>query len=415
MRVARRDAVPLTDSSSLDLLLDRIGDARCVVLGEATCGTAEFCAWRTELTRRLIEEKGFSFVAADESAAGCRPLHTAVTGESGTADDPLTVLERYRRWPTWTWANTEVLEFTRWLRRRNLDRPMPDRAGIFGLDRYGRWDALHVALRHLDRRPARYAGLADDVRRALEQSGPLPGFRTRAAGLVPKAAREDLVALLVRLLRMRGTTPHEVSPADAEEHLRAILTAGPDAWNLRERQLADTLDGLLSSHGPRAKAVVWAHSSHAGDTRGTGTPASDLLSLGRLARERYGTDGAVLIGFGAYAGTVLAADRWEGRAQVLELPLPRAGTLEDRLHHALPMANALFLVPAEEYRPGWLREPADHRAIGVVYRPEWESDDSYLPTVLGQRYDAFLYLDRTSALTPLHGEHPIREPFPEAV
>lgn len=91
-------ALPLAEVADLDPLLDRIGDARCVLIGEATHGTHEFYAWRAALTRRLIEERGFSFVAVEGDWPDCWDVHRSVTLARGAPEDPQMVLDAYRRW-----------------------------------------------------------------------------------------------------------------------------------------------------------------------------------------------------------------------------------------------------------------------------------------------------------------------------
>ena len=61
----RRISRPLRGPADLDPLLDLIGDARLVLLGEASHGTSEYYTWRASLSRRLITEKGFAFLAVE--------------------------------------------------------------------------------------------------------------------------------------------------------------------------------------------------------------------------------------------------------------------------------------------------------------------------------------------------------------
>ena len=432
--VVRRDARSLRTAESLDPLLDRAEDAHCVLLGAAGPGTTEFHHWRAELTRRLIEERGFTLLAVEDDWPVCTPLRHCVTQPAaGTVEDTVRAVRRalsgHRRWPTWPWANTEVLDLAAWLGRRNADRPEDDRIGVFGLDLFGLRGALPLVTAHVREHAPDH--LADTLAAfAALDCAPGPWSADPRAALAPAAARDALVSALVARFRAQAdavsadelggftASQHARGLREAEHHYRALLDGVPEAWNARERHLADMLDRLLQLHGGRrhARAVVWAHNVHVADARGTGLADAGLLSLGRLVRERYGPHRTVLTGFAAYRGTVTAADRWEGRAHVMEVPPARAGSLEDRLHHTLPVDAALFLVPDEPYRPGWMRQPADHRSIGVVYRPEWGDGEGYAPTVLGQSYDAFLYVDHTSALTPLHAEEqPYHAPPPEAL
>lgn len=109
----------------------------------------------------------------------------------------------------------------------------------------------------------------------------------------------------------------------------------------------------------------------------------------------------MLVGFGTYRGTVVAGPGWGAPMEVMGVPRARPGSLEEVLHRAAP-PRALFVVPERGSRPDLFRAELPHRAIGVVYRPGRERLSNYVPTVLGERYDAFLWIDETRALRPLH-------------
>lgn len=383
MGVVRRDALPLRDEGSLDPLLDRIGAAHHVVVGGASHGTAEYQRWRALLTRRLVLERGFSVLAVADD----RPYHPEVFG--------------------WWDALRTVVD---WVREHRPGHLRQTRAACSALERCladpgGCAQAPRLA-------PPECVGhlvplLGDRWQRAHGpvtggNGGDLPGS---AAGAPPARRTHgggacgtglDLVGLPVSPVGLdaAGAAGRE----GVEHYYRVLLGGGLDAWNLHQRRLADAWERLRDGS---ARVVVWTHDAQAGDARGTGrTPRAELLSLGRLVRERHSAADAVLIGFSSYAGTVTAAGHWGGRPEVRELPAAAPGSLEDRLHQTLGAGAALFLVPEEQRRPGWLREVVDHREVGAVYRPERESRSDYVPTVLGQRFDALLHLDRTAAHTP---------------
>ncbi|TLS46512.1 erythromycin esterase family protein [Streptomyces montanus] len=426
VRRIRRDALPLSGPGSLDELLERIGDARYVLLGEATHGTAEYYEVRALLTRRLIEEKGFSFVAVEGDWPDCLALHCSVTGAQGAPEDPQEVLESFRRWPAWLWANTEVLAFTRWLREHNARLPAGRRVGFFGLDVYSLWESLHAVLDHLRAHDPDLVDRALEAYRRFEPYAEDPQTYARATELVPDGCEPEVVALLTGL-RARAVAGQSATLtgdlaeiaalqnaevlAGVDRYYRAMLHGGAESWNLRDRHMADTLDRLMEHHGPDAKAVVWEHNTHIGDARATDMFDAGLVNVGQLARERHLAEGVVLVGLGSYEGTVLAADRWGARPAVLGMPPARDGSVEQVMHQAVPGERSLFVFPPGTVhgRPlhdehGWIAEERAHRAIGVVYRPQDEQRQwgNYVPTVLGERYDAFCFLDRTQALTPLH-------------
>src|SRR3954463_6763361 len=115
----RRAARPLTGrSNDHDVLLDLIGEARFVLLAEASHGTHEFYTERARITRRLIEEKGFTAVAVEADWPDAYRVNRYVRS-AGDDDTGLEALGDFHRFPTWMWRNTAVLEFVDWLHGHN--------------------------------------------------------------------------------------------------------------------------------------------------------------------------------------------------------------------------------------------------------------------------------------------------------
>ena len=405
-------ARPLRDAGNLDPLLERIGDARVVLLGEASHGTHEYYAWRTAMTRRLVAEHGFSFVAVEGDWPDCQRVHCAVTLASA-AEDPREVLRGYERWPTWMWANEEVAELARWLRGHNTARPAEDRVGFHGLDVYSLWDSLRAILDYLREHEPEHVDAALEAFRCLEPYAEDPQEYARATRLVPTSC-EDPVATVLRTLRQtpedeRGSDRDAAFAAEqnarvaagAEAYYRAMVRGGPESWNVRDRHMDDTLARLLDHYGAGSRAVVWEHNTHIGDARFTDMRDAGMVNLGQLARERYGEDDVVIVGFGSHHGSVIAGGSWGAPMERMPLPPARRGSVEALLHDAVPDAGALFLFPHAQ--PDWLSGELPHRAVGVVYHPGAERWGNYVPTVLGRRYDAFCWFDETRALTPLSG------------
>ncbi|MGV4983201.1 erythromycin esterase family protein [Streptomyces sp. NRAIS4] len=418
----RNQALPLTDQASLDPLLERIGDARYVLLGEASHGTADYYQLRDLLTRRLIEEKGFSFVAVEGDWPDCQAVHCAVVAAPGAPEDPAEVLAGFRRWPTWMWGNTDVAAFARWLRGHNEALPPERRVGFFGLDVYSLWESLDAVFAHLREHDPDQVEHALEAYRCFEPYAEDPQSYALAAHYLPEGCEAQVVSLLTELRRRAARTAgldgslaefaarqNAEVLAGAERYYRAMLDSGPESWNIRDHHMADTLDRLMEHYGPDAKAVVWEHNTHIGDARATDMADVGEVNVGQLVRERHMGMGVVLVGFGSHSGTVTAAGAWGDVPRTMDVPPARTGSLEDLLHQALPDERALFVFPHVQLqrppssgRGEWFHEEHGHRAIGVVYRPEYERVGNYVPTVLAQRYDAFCYLDHTHALTPLH-------------
>ncbi|GAA2354823.1 hypothetical protein GCM10010404_03630 [Nonomuraea africana] len=407
----RRLALPLAGGEDLDPLLDRVGEARFVLIGEASHGTHDFYSWRARLTRRLIVEKGFGFIGVEGDWPDCERVHQAVTGGA----DPFQALYGFARWPTFMWANEEVVAFARWLRLWNDTRPAERRCGFHGLDVYSLLDSLRAIRRYTMTHLPEQAETVLSAMQCFEAYGHDPqqyGLLTR---LLPESCEKEVVELLCQLAER---TPRDEAGfaarqnaevvAGAERYYRAMVRGGPHSWNVRDIHMADTLDRLAGHYG--AKGVVWAHNTHVGDARATDMARAGMTNLGQLARERHGEE-AVLVGFGSHRGTVIAAQRWGAPSRIMDVPPARPGSVESIMHDAGP-ERALFLLD------GWPEQPIGHRAIGVVYHPERDHRANYVPSVLGRRYDAFIWLDRTEALRPLHQEPPEAaeyETFPSAV
>ncbi|GGN62639.1 hypothetical protein GCM10010112_21090 [Actinoplanes lobatus] len=392
-------ARPLRDPGDLEILLDRAAAARVVMIGEATHGTHEFYEWRAELTKRLIAECGYSFVAVEGDWPDCERVNAAVRDDRA---DPRDALVRYDRWPTWMWANEETVDFTRWLHARNTRRPPDDRVGFHGLDVYSLWESMREILTWLREHDPDLVPAALDAYRCFEPYNEDPNAYGWATQFVPVAC-EDRVVTMLTAVRDRdfGLWQNAEVVAGAEGYYRAMVRGGPEAWNIRDRHMDQTLDRLLRRYGPTSKAVVWAHNTHVGDARATDQSQYGEISIGQLARERYGDAQVLLVGFGTYRGTVVAGPGWGQSMEVMGVPGARPGSLEEVLHAAAPPCG-LFVFPSEGPRPDLLTTVLPHRAIGVVYRAERERWANYVPTVLGERYDAFLWFGETRALRPLH-------------
>jgi erythromycin esterase-like protein len=406
-------ARPLRDPADLDPLLERIGDARIVAVGEASHGTHEYYAWRAALTRRLIEERGFSFVAVEGDWPDCYRVNRSVRLRAGADQDPRDALDAFQRWPTWMWANDDVVEFCRWLQGFNAVRPEEQRVGFYGLDVYSLWDSMHELIGWLRENEPEHVATAIQALRCFEPFGEDGAEYAFASRFAPTSCEQTVVDLLHDLMAEHGRKSYDGDPegrfsaeqnaavvADAERYYRAMVQSSAESWNVRDVHMADTLDRLLAHAGE--KAVVWEHNTHIGDARATDMAPAGMVNVGQLLRERHGTDDVVLVGFGGFRGGVIAGEEWGAQMRRMPVPAARSGSLESLLH-GLVGEDALIVVPRGDV-PEWLGRRLDHRAIGVVYRPERERWGNYVPTVLGQRYDAFLYLEDTSPLQPLHLE-----------
>jgi erythromycin esterase len=284
----------------------------------------------------------------------------------------------------------------------NENLPAGRRAGFHGLDVYSLWESLREILVWLrehdpDRVPATLSAY-----RCFEPYAEDPNAYAWATRFVAATCEDEVVRML---LDLRGgdfcLRQNAAVVAGAEHYYRALVRGGSPSWNVRDRHMDDTVQRLLDHYGPASRAVVWAHNTHVGDSRATDQTRHGEVTVGELARERFGADQVVLIGFGSHHGTVLAGHAWGAPMEVMPVPPGRPGSVEEILHAAAP-PDALFVFPPPADRPDLLVDELPHRAIGVVYRPERERWGNYVPSVLGARYDAFFWFDETHAVRPLH-------------
>ena len=430
LAAARSLSQPLRSPADLDPLLRRIGEARYVLLGEASHGTYEYYAWRAALSRRLIEEKGFSFIAVEGDWPDGYRVNRYVKGYPDSGDSAREVLHAFERWPTWMWANEEVVELAGWLRRHNDRVPEEKKAGFYGLDVYSLWDSLYQVLGYLGRYAPAALPAARRAFRCFEPYGEDVQEYARATRWIDASCESEAIALLSELRRAPASHPHDGREArfnaeqnalvvkNAEHYYRTMVQGGPESWNIRDRHMTQTLERLMRHHGPESKAIVWAHNTHIGDARFTDMADDGMVNIGQLVREGHAGDGVVLVGFGSHRGTVIAGEEWEAPMQRMPVPPGRPGSWEDVLHRA--GAEDRLLLVDEARRNDEFLEERGHRAIGVVYHPEYERYGNYVPTVLPRRYDVFLFLDETRALKPLHEvtarkEGEVPETYPSGV
>jgi len=435
----RREAHPLTgDPRDYDALLAMVGDARIVLLGEASHGTHEFYRERARITKRLIAEHGFTAVAIEGDWPDAYRVNRYIRG--GREDrDAEEALGGFKRFPTWMWRNADVLDFVGWLRAHNDGvHHTARKVGFYGLDLYSLGASMDAVIAYLDeqdpdaakRARARYECLAPYAGESADYG------RAVLAG-VSEPCRRRAIEQLVELRRHAGeyllrdglvaedeqffAEQNAAIVTDAEEYYRTMFGDRAGSWNLRDRHMADTLDHLvahLDRHGGTARVVVWAHNSHVGDARSTEMGQRGELNIGQLMRERHGHD-SVNVGFTTYTGTVTAATDWDAPAERKHVRRALPDSYEALLHATrLP---AFLLCPLAAGQGGQaLSEPRLERAIGVIYRPETERQSHYFAASAARQFDALVHIDHTRAVEPLErtrgwdrGEPP--ETYPTAL
>jgi erythromycin esterase-like protein len=426
--VLKRSALPLAGTSrDFDPLLAMIGDARFVLIGEASHGTHEFYKIRAEITKRLIREKGFAGVAVEADWPDAYRTNRYVRGQSEDAD-AVEALDGFRRFPQWMWRNADVLDFVGWLRAHNDEAGEP-KTGFYGLDLYSLHASMEAVLDYLRivdpeaERRARHRYACFDH---FGEDAQVYGYATRF-GLAPSC--EDAVVDQLRELRTRAAEyarrDGRVAADDlffaeqnarlvtnAERYYRTMFAGRVESWNVRDRHMGETLEALvahLSAPGRPAKVVVWAHNSHLGDARATSVAGRGELNLGQLARERYDI-ACCAVGMTTHDGEVTAAHEWEEPAALRTVRPSLPGSYERLLHDSGSGLFMLSLAIPDLARA--LAGPRLERAIGVLYRPETERASHYFTARLPEQFDLLVHVDRTRALEPLEkwGRHEVDLP-----
>ncbi|WNQ13883.1 erythromycin esterase family protein [Paenibacillus aurantius] len=392
---------------TMDRLLEAIGDARFVLLGEASHGTSEFYSIRARITQRLLERHGFSFVAVEGDWPSCYALNQYIKSYPGAPESPAEAMKAFGRWPEWMWANREIARLLDWMKELNRSREQGRQAGFYGLDVYSLWESMDAVMEYLTDK-----GLMDELEKARQAFSCFEPYSRdeqtygAAAAFLSEDCEKEVQALLQDMRGRNkaaqgdseealGAEMNAMAAANAEHYYREMMRGGPESWNVRDRHMVEALERLMDFHGSVAKAIVWEHNTHIGDARATDMKEDGMVNVGQLLREKHPGE-VFALGFGTYRGTVIAGRSWGAPLSRMKVPEAAAGSWEELMHQAGSHDQLLLLdnAPEELYRR------VGHRAIGVVYHPEYERGN-YVPTVVPERYDAFLHVDETRALEPL--------------
>jgi erythromycin esterase-like protein len=416
-------------------LLNAIGGAHLVLIGEATHGTHEFYRTRAELTKALIVRKNFNLVAVEADWPDAYRVNRWV---SHAADEPdaEAALGDFTRFPRWMWRNRDVVDFIQWLRTHNASQPAASQVGFYGLDLYSLQASIAAVLTYLQKvdsagaERARYRyGCFEDFGEDTQAYGYAANF-----GL-SRSCEDDVVAQLLELRRRAAdyasrdgriaadeyffAEQNARLVRNAEQYYRSMFGGRVESWNLRDTHMMETLESLrghIQQTAGTARAVVWAHNSHLGDARATYMGDIGELNLGQLVREAHGSQ-AFLVGFTTHTGTVTAASNWDEPAQRKRVRPSMPGSYE-RLFHDAGIDRCLLLLREGFVREA-LRDDRLERAIGVIYRPESERLSHYFRARLPEQFDAVLHIDQTTALEPLerwaHDEVDVPETYPTGI
>jgi erythromycin esterase len=401
---------PLQDEQDLDVLLKEIGDAKVVLLGEASHGTSEYYTWRAALSKRLIHEKNFNFIAVEGEWADSYRVNNFIKGEKKDSAAVFQLLQQFDRWPTWMWGNHEVASLVGWLNTYNQDKSPDEKAGFFGLDVYCLWESMTELMPYLQEADPSLIRAAQKVHSCFQPFGAdaqeyavavarsmancqnetnqLWKWVQKSLENKPKKQEADFVAEQNVLVTL-----------NAERYYRAMVSSSTESWNIRDRHMAQTLKRLLELHGPDSKAIVWEHNTHVGDARYTDMAREGMVNVGQLVRKEYGEENVFIVGFGSYSGSVIAADQWGAPLKKKNVPEAMQRSWEYLLHSDSAADKIILSKDIRDNKT--LKKTIGHRAIGVVYNPKYEYVGNYVPSIIPKRYDAFLYIDQTQALHPI--------------
>jgi erythromycin esterase len=464
----------LEQSIDLDPLIEEAGkdNIRHVLLGEASHGTSEFYSWRTEITKRLIAEKKFSFIAVEDDWPDCYNVNRYVKGMSNyvisnTNSDNINsaydILYTFNRWPTWMWANREIIDLIEWLKKYNENLPEEQKVGFYGLDVYSLWDSMESVIKYLKRVDPNAIKMAIEAYRCFEPYRESVEDYARATAFVPESCEDEVIDMLINLRSKAGqyktdglgkreeyfnAEQNAIVAKNAELYYRKMIQGGTATWNIRDTHMMDTLKRLtdfydgkydgrsskdINNNNLHSKSIVWAHNTHVGDARQTDMAAAKMINLGQLVREHASEQNVIIVGFGTYKGTVIAAKEWGEKMERMNVPPAVEGSWDNLIHKRTNGTNSILLFRGESdqrnnaeelialhskesIKDDNIKRKKGQRAIGVVYHPEYEKYGNYVPTTLAKRYDAFLYIDETHALSPLHmpeiHEKELPETFP---
>lgn len=409
----------LTSPASYQELLNQIGNARLVLMGEATHGTKEFYQARIELTKYLIQESGFHAVAIEGDWTSAYPVHCYLQGNS-PIKDAYTALEDFKRFPAWMWRNQEMLAFIEWLRSYNDQANNKEKSvGFYGLDLYCLNSSIQAVINYLKINDPVAAKQAIQHYSCFDHCAINPqayGYLV-SSGLKENCIKE-VTEQFLKMQQIAFKKKHQnFTEAEneffanqsarvarnAELYYRALYEPKQLTWNIRDQHMVETLHNLISHLEDKlrlpAKLIIWAHNSHVGDARATEMSSRKEINLGQLVREQFGT-ASFLLGFSTYTGTVTAATDWDGEPETKGIQPGFAESYEELFHH-LGHENFILNLHHNEQLNHLLKPTRLQRAIGVIYRPETERLSHYFFTHLPYQFDSLIHIDKTHALKPL--------------
>lgn len=404
----KKIAIPLDGESSLDKLISTAADKKLVLLGEASHGTHEYYLWRDKISRRLIAEKDFSFIAVEGDFASLYHLNRYVKNMEGAENSAKEVLLKLHRWPTWMWSNEEVVGLAEWLRSYNDKLPQDEKVGFYGMDVYDEWNSKKEVLDLLAKtNPEAYDYIKDQYKCFEPHKGDSWSYAHAVnAGKEKCATATNNVVKYIKNNRNDFSTlsddayfyllQNAIVVNNAEEFYReSVASKGSVSWNSRVHHMHGTVDELLNLYGADAKGIVWAHNTHIGDAEYTNMQNTGEKNIGQLTREKLGNENVFLIGFTSYEGKVMAGSSWGAPMEEMIIPPAVSNSIEHKLNKI--NQDQFYMIFDEENQKGRNLKVTGNRAVGVVYNPRGDRRQ-FVPTIVPMRYDALFFFKETSAL-----------------
>ena len=403
----------LLSSTQLNDLINEAGLRRLALLGEASHGTHEYYAWRDSISRRLITEKAYSFIAVEGDWASLYELNRYVKNMPGAAASAQEVLLGLDRWPLWMWGNHEVAELAEWLREHNEGLPFEEKVGFYGMDVYDEWRSKQALLAMLEELNP---DLHSHVNALLACFRPFRGDSWAYARSVQRGMQscEGEFGQIVQLIAKEYEDDDTLGDYEkfyllqnalvvkhAEKFYRkAVASQDASSWNSRVNYMNLTVNRLLDLYGPDSKGIVWAHNTHVGDARFTEMRQFGQVNIGQLAREQHGPENVFIVGFSTYRGNVMAGSGWGSEMQNMRVPGARSNSIECKFNKS-GLEQFVLVFTDEDRRNEAFVEPFGNRAIGVVYNPALDHQQNYVLSIVPLRYNAMIFFRETRALSPL--------------
>lgn len=400
---------PFKNIEDLRHLIKKASKAKYALLGEATHGTAEFYTIRAEISKKLISEYGFSFIAVEGDWPSCYEVNRYIKGRSNYTD-AREVLSQFQRWPTWMWANEEIIPLIEWLKEHNQSKQEEEKVGFYGIDVYSLWESMEAIIAYLQKINSPDLEKAMQAITCFQPYNKRPEQYGMSAAFLGESCREEVLELLHSIMSKRKQYLEEnrenylnlqmngLVSKNAESYYKTMLTDDTESWNIRDHHMVEALEIIRHFYGEEAKGIVWEHNTHIGDARATSMEQEGIVNVGQITREKFGSQNVYAIGFGTYKGTVIAAEKWGDPYKIMNIPEAQKNSWEEQLHR-VGAFNQTFIFTEDNRR--FFNQIIGHRAIGVIYDAAYEQYGNYVPTKVSERYDGFIFVDQSTAVTPI--------------